>query len=67
MSDSEGVCGNPEGEEASGVEAIPDGEKEEEEKKQQEPLGPYQPDNPVGKMLVKLASVCVADNFYYQV
>lgn len=61
MSDSERVCGDPEGEEASGVEAIP------EEKKQEESLGPYQPDNPVGKMLVKLASVCVADNFYYQV
>ena len=64
MSDSERVCGDPEGEEASGVEAIPE---EEEEKKQKEPLGPYQPDNPVGKMLEKLTYVCVAAYFYYQV
>ncbi|KAJ7996262.1 hypothetical protein DPEC_G00235270 [Dallia pectoralis] len=42
VSDHEGVCGDPE-EKPSGVEAVPD-----EEKKQQEPLGPYQPDNPVG-------------------
>lgn len=45
MSDSEGPCGDPESKEVSGVGAVPEGE----EKKQEEPLGPYQPDNPVGK------------------
>ncbi|XP_064879604.1 matrin-3-like [Oncorhynchus nerka] len=39
VSDSEGVCGDPEGDEASGVEALPEGEEkqqEEEEEKQQQ-------------------------------
>uniref|UniRef100_A0A673X3B6 Si:ch211-271b14.1 n=1 Tax=Salmo trutta TaxID=8032 RepID=A0A673X3B6_SALTR len=79
VSDSEGVCGDPEGEEASGdpegeeasgVEAIPEGEKEEEEeekKQQQEPLGPYQPDNPVGLdyLVPRTGFFCKLCNIFY--
>uniref|UniRef100_A0A673X2T3 Si:ch211-271b14.1 n=1 Tax=Salmo trutta TaxID=8032 RepID=A0A673X2T3_SALTR len=61
VSDSEGVCGNPEGEEASGVEAIP------KEKKQEEPLGPYQPDNPVGLdyLVPRTGFFCKLCNIFY--
>uniref|UniRef100_A0A4W5LDR5 Si:ch211-271b14.1 n=1 Tax=Hucho hucho TaxID=62062 RepID=A0A4W5LDR5_9TELE len=69
VSDSEGVCGDPEGEEVSGVEAIPEGEEEEEEeeKKQQEPLGPYQPDNPVGLdyLVPRTGFFCKLCNIFY--
>uniref|UniRef100_A0A8C7N555 Si:ch211-271b14.1 n=1 Tax=Oncorhynchus kisutch TaxID=8019 RepID=A0A8C7N555_ONCKI len=63
VSDSERVCGDPEGEEASGVEAIP----EEEEKKQEEPLGPYQPDNPVGLdyLVPRTGFFCKLCNIFY--
>ncbi|XP_071024367.1 matrin-3-like [Oncorhynchus clarkii lewisi] len=63
VSDSERVCGDPEGEEASGVEAIP----EEEEKKQKEPLGPYQPDNPVGLdyLVPRTGFFCKLCNIFY--
>ncbi|KAK6316757.1 hypothetical protein J4Q44_G00121570 [Coregonus suidteri] len=66
VSDSEGVCGDPEGEEASGVEAIPEGEEEEEEK-QEEPLGPYQPDNPVGLdyLVPRTGLFCKLCNIFY--
>ncbi|CAB1315987.1 unnamed protein product [Coregonus sp. 'balchen'] len=64
VSDSEGVCGDPEGEEASGVEAIPEGEEEE---KQEEPLGPYQPDNPVGLdyLVPRTGFFCKLCNIFY--
>ncbi|KAM9497591.1 uncharacterized protein ACWYII_001395 isoform 2-T2 [Salvelinus alpinus] len=71
VSDSEGVCGDPEGEVASGVEAIPEGEKKEEEdeekKKQEEPLGPYQPDNPVGLdyLVPRTGFFCKLCNIFY--
>nr|XP_029526168.1 matrin-3-like isoform X1 [Oncorhynchus nerka] len=60
VSDSERVCGDPEGEEASGVEAIP-------EKKQEEPLGPYQPDNPVGLdyLVPRTGFFCKLCNIFY--
>ncbi|KAM9497587.1 uncharacterized protein ACWYII_001393 isoform 3-T3 [Salvelinus alpinus] len=61
VSDSEGVCGDPEGEVASGVEAIP------KEEKQEEPLGPYQPDNPVGLdyLLPRTGFFCKLCNIFY--
>ncbi|XP_064837076.1 matrin-3-like [Oncorhynchus masou masou] len=64
VSYSERVCGDPEGEEASGVEAIPE---EEEEKKQEEPLGPYQPDNPVGLdyLVPRTGFFCKLCNIFY--
>ncbi|XP_038861796.1 matrin-3-like [Salvelinus namaycush] len=69
VSDSEGVCGDPEGEVASGVEAILEGEKkeEDEEKKQEEPLGPYQPDNPVGLdyLVPRTGFFCKLCNIFY--
>ncbi|XP_055799449.1 matrin-3-like isoform X1 [Salvelinus fontinalis] len=70
VSDSEGVCGDPEGEVASGVEAIPEGEKkeeEEDEEKQEEPLGPYQPDNPVGLdyLVPRTGFFCKLCNIFY--
>uniref|UniRef100_A0A4W5LCN5 Si:ch211-271b14.1 n=1 Tax=Hucho hucho TaxID=62062 RepID=A0A4W5LCN5_9TELE len=62
VSDSERVCGDPKGEEVSGVQAIP-----EEEKKQQEPLGPYQPDNPVGLdyLVPRTGFFCKLCNIFY--
>ncbi|XP_010868829.4 matrin-3 [Esox lucius] len=60
VSDREGVCGDPE-EKASDVEAVP------EEKKQQEPLGPYQPDNPVGLdyLVPRTGFFCKLCNIFY--
>nr|XP_046172525.1 matrin-3-like [Oncorhynchus gorbuscha] len=63
VSDSERVCGEPKGEEVSGVESIPEGE----EKKQEEPLGPYQPDNPVGLdyLVPRTGIFCKLCNIFY--
>ncbi|XP_021474445.2 matrin-3 [Oncorhynchus mykiss] len=63
VSDSERVCGDPKGEEVSGVEAIPEGE----EKKKEEPLGPYQPDNPVGLdyLVPRTGFFCKLCNVFY--
>ncbi|XP_024253601.1 matrin-3 isoform X1 [Oncorhynchus tshawytscha] len=65
VSDSKGVCVDLEGEETSGVEAVPEGE--EEKKKQQEPLGPYQPNNPVGLdyLVPRTGFFCKLCNIFY--
>ncbi|KAK3508630.1 hypothetical protein QTP70_000919 [Hemibagrus guttatus] len=57
VSSSEGVCGDPTGE----------GEDSEEEEKDQTPLGPYQPDNPVGISYVvpKSGFFCKLCNVFY--
>ncbi|XP_060768929.1 matrin-3 isoform X2 [Neoarius graeffei] len=57
VSSSEGVCGDPAGE----------GEDSEEEEKDQTPLGPYQPDNPVGigYVVPKSGFFCKLCNIFY--
>ncbi|XP_017315655.1 matrin-3 [Ictalurus punctatus] len=57
VSSSEGVCGDPAAE----------GEDSEEEEKDQTPLGPYQPDNPVGISYVvpKSGFFCKLCNVFY--
>ncbi|KAL0993979.1 hypothetical protein UPYG_G00116350 [Umbra pygmaea] len=61
-SDHEGVCGDPEEEKTSAVETVPEGEK-----KKMEPLGPYQPDNPVGLdyLVPKTGFFCKLCNIFY--
>ncbi|KAF4072828.1 hypothetical protein AMELA_G00251830 [Ameiurus melas] len=57
VSSSEGVCGDP----------VAEGEDSEEEEKDQTPLGPYQPDNPVGISYVvpKRGFFCKLCNVFY--
>ncbi|KAL0993978.1 hypothetical protein UPYG_G00116340 [Umbra pygmaea] len=61
-SDLEGVCGDPEEEKTSAVKTVPEGEK-----KKMEPLGPYQPDNPVGLdyLVPKTGFFCKLCNIFY--
>lgn len=63
LPDSEGVCGDPDADKVSAAAADPEGE----DKKPEEPLGPYKPDNPVGLhyLVQRTGLFCRLCNIFY--